>query len=74
MKKLMITLMLAAFCWSAFGLEAPQQDTTKRRQDTTKRQPVKSKMKKKYPGKDTVKRDTMKRRPGDTSRRVPPTF
>lgn len=70
MKKIMITLLLAAFCCTAFAIESPQQDTTKRRQDTTKRHPTKSK--KKYPGKDTTQKDTMKRRPGDTTRRVPP--
>lgn len=66
----MITLLLASFCCAAFAIENPQQDTTKRRQDTTKRQPMKSK--KKYPEKDTTKKDTIKPRTGDTTRRVPP--
>jgi hypothetical protein len=75
MKKMMITLLLATFCWSAFGLESPRQDTTKRRQDTSKRHPGKTKMpKKKLPSKDTTKKDTIKRKTGDTSRRVPPVY
>jgi hypothetical protein len=73
MKKIMITFLLTAFCCTAFAIESPQQDTTKRRQDTTKRQPMKSKIpKKKYPGKDSTQKDTIKRKPGDTTRRIPP--
>lgn len=70
MKKLIMTLLLASFCCATFAIESPQQDTTKRRQDTTKRQPVKSK--KKHPGKDSTQKDTVKRKTGDTTRRIPP--
>lgn len=63
-------LLLALFSCATFAIESPQQDTTKRRQDTTKRQPMKSK--KKYPGKDSTKKDSIKRKMGDTSRRIQP--
>jgi hypothetical protein len=73
MKKLLITLLLTAFCWSAFATMSPPQDTTRKKQDTTKKHPVKSKMKKKkFPGKDTTHRDSTRRKPGDTTKRVPP--
>lgn len=69
MKNIMITLLLAVFCSAAFAFQSPQQDTTRRHQDTTGRHPMKSK--KKYPGKSPAKRDTMKRKTGDTTRQVP---
>lgn len=74
MKKLMITLLLTGFCWTAFAMEMPRQDTTRRQQDTTKRHPAKSKVgKKKSPGKKGEKRpDTSSRRKPDTTRTTPP--
>lgn len=66
----MITLLLALFCSATFAFESTQQDTTKRRQDTTKRTPMKST--KKVPGKNPAKRDTIKRKTGDTTTKVPP--
>ncbi|MFA4867880.1 MAG: hypothetical protein WC623_06775 [Pedobacter sp.] len=75
MKKMMITLVLAMFCWSAFGWQVPPQDTTKKRQDSSKKHPVKSKMsKKKNPWKDSTRKDTIKRKTMDTAVKVPPVF
>lgn len=70
MKKIMITLLLALFCSTTFAFENLQQDTTKKRQDTSRRQPMKSK--KKYPGKKPIKKDTTKRKTGDTTKWVQP--
>ena len=68
----MITLMLTAFCWTAFAMEMPRQDTT-RRQDTTKKHPAKSKMgKKKSPKKGDTRPDMLNRKRSDTTRTVPP--
>jgi Ni/Co efflux regulator RcnB len=38
MKKFLMILTLAAFCFSASAVEVPQQDSTKTSQDTTKKQ------------------------------------
>lgn len=64
MKNLIIALMLTAFCCSAFAVDLPRQDTTRRPQDTTKRHhPKKSGTpKKKMP----KKKDTLNRKPIDT--------
>ncbi len=64
MKKLLITLMLTAFCWTAFASNVQAQDTTRRQQDTTKKHGQKSKNKKQH------KRDTTNRKPGDTTSRT----
>ncbi|MBB5436541.1 hypothetical protein HDC92_000205 [Pedobacter sp. AK017] len=75
MKKIMITLLLAMFCWSAFGWQVPPQDTTKKRQDSSKKHSVKSKMPKmKHPWKDSTKKDSVKRKMMDTTRKIPPVF
>lgn len=71
MKKLMITLMLAAFCWSAYAVVGPQQDTTGKHKET-KKHPMKSKMsKKKTTEKKGTKKDTTNRKSGDTLMKVP---
>jgi hypothetical protein len=64
MKKLLVTLMLTAFCWTAFASNVQAQDTTGRQQDTTKKHDKKTKKKKS----DT--RDTTNRKPGDTTSRT----
>jgi Flp pilus assembly protein TadB len=38
MKKLIMMLMMAAFCFSASAMDVPQQDTTKTSRDTSKKQ------------------------------------
>lgn len=63
MKKLMMTMLLSAFCWTAFASNLPWQDTTKKRQDTTKKHvkkasPVHKKTKKDW----SKKRDTMNKK------------
>lgn len=67
MKKLMITFMLTAFCWTAFAADMQRQDTTGRQQDTTRKHDRKSKMPKK---KKQDKRDTTNRKSGDTTTRT----
>ena len=70
MKRLFITLLLTAFCWTAFATILPGQDTTRKYQDTTKRQgPKKSKTshkKKTQTKKWPAKRDTTNRKTGDS--------
>jgi hypothetical protein len=68
MKNLLITLfVLTAFCWSAFAIDLPRQDTTRKPQDTTKRHhPKKSGMPKKKNKKSRPKKDTLNRKPIDT--------
>jgi Ni/Co efflux regulator RcnB len=67
MKKLLITTLMAAFCWVAFTPETQAQDTTRRQQDTTRKH-QKSKMPK---DKKKDKRDTTQRKQGDTTTRPP---
>ena len=72
MKKLMITMLLAAFCWSAYAVVGPQQDTTGRHKET-KKHPMKSKMpKKKTTEKKETKKDTTNRKKADTIITSPP--
>lgn len=69
MKNLIIVFMLTAFCWSAFAVDLPRQDTTRRLQDTTKRHhPKKSGTPKKKMSnkKNKPKKDTLNRKPTDT--------
>jgi len=70
MKNLFITLfVLTAFCWSAFAIDLPRQDTTRKPQDTTKRHhPKKPGMHKKKMTnkKNKPEKDTLNRNPIDT--------
>lgn len=70
MKRLFITLLLTAFCWTAFAFNLPGQDTTRKHQDTTKKQdPKKSKTsnkKKTQSKKWPVKHDNTNRKTADT--------
>jgi hypothetical protein len=62
MKKLMMILMLSAFCLSASANEVLQQDTTKTRQDTTRKHGSKNSPAHKKPmKKNGSKQDTLKR-------------
>lgn len=74
MKRLLMTMLLGAFCWTASAMDGPQQDTTKNRQDTTKKH-----MKKKSPAdkknkkKDwSKKQDSLKKNPRKIDTITPP--
>ncbi|KEQ28160.1 hypothetical protein [Pedobacter antarcticus] len=71
MKKSLITLLLTAFCWTAFAMSVPQQDTTRKKQDTTKRHDQKKKSKMKNQSKkDSTWKDSTKRKTWDTLSRA----
>ncbi|WP_367868540.1 hypothetical protein [Pedobacter sp. WC2423] len=36
MKRLFMMMLFSTFCWTAFAISTPQQDTTRRKQDTTR--------------------------------------
>ena len=56
MKKLILTLLIAAVSFSTFATVIPQQDTTKQHKEKMKTKPRKGKWDTK---KDTMKKDTM---------------
>lgn len=72
MKKSIVTLMLAAYCCTAFAFGPSAQDTTRRRQDTSKHTgPKKAKMQKKSTTKkDKSKWDTTGHKMRDTTSRM----
>lgn len=61
MKKSLITLLLTAFCFTAFTMEVPQQDTTKMKQHHQKMMGKKTTSKKMRTWKkpDSMHKDTM---------------
>jgi hypothetical protein len=68
MKKSLITMLLTAFCFAAFAMEVPQQDTTKVKQHHSKMS-KKSSAKKSKAGKkaDTTGTGSMNRMGGKDS-------
>jgi Flp pilus assembly protein TadB len=74
MKKSLLTLLMTAFCFAAFAMEVPQQDTTKVKQQHSKKSSQKStgKKSKNWKKSDSSKRDTMNNKTGRMDSTVRP--
>jgi hypothetical protein len=74
MKRSLLTLLLTAFCFAAFSMDVPQQDTTKTKQQHAKKMGKKSSSKKMKNWKkmDSTGRDTMNNKTGKMDSTVRP--
>ena len=74
MKRSLLTLLLTAFCFTAFAMDVPQQDTTKVKQQHAKKMAKKSSKKKMKDWKKTdgTGRDTMNNKTGQVDSTVRP--
>lgn len=74
MKRSILTLLLTAFCITAFAMDVPQQDTTKVKQQHAKKMGKKSSKKKMKEWKKTdgTGRDTMNNKTGRMDSTVRP--
>ena len=74
MKKLLMILMMSAFCFSASAIDVPQQDTTKTSKDSTKKQMKKkpTSKTKSMKKKSSSKKDSLKNKDNRTDTTMRP--